>query len=53
MILKCSSCGTNLIGQENFVKIKCPKCGEQEIFRCFRCKKLSVKYTCKCGFEGP
>jgi len=54
MQLRCSSCNASLVGQEEFVKFKCPQCGEEEIIRCAQCKKLSVKYKCgKCGFEGP
>jgi len=54
MKLKCSICGIVLVGQENFVKHKCPACLESEIIRCARCKNLSRLYTCKkCGFEGP
>jgi len=33
---------------------KCPNCGEVEIVRCQRCKRMGLKYKCpKCGFEGP
>lgn len=54
MPLKCRTCGISLVGQEGFVKFKCPACGEDEIIRCHRCKKLSVPYKCKkCKFEGP
>lgn len=54
IMLKCSSCGTSLIGQEDFVKFKCPDCGENIIIRCKRCKQLSNMYICeKCGFTGP
>ena len=54
MALKCSSCGVNLVGQEDFVKFDCPKCGETIIIRCKQCKQLSNSYKCeKCGFEGP
>jgi len=54
MELKCSSCGENLVGQKDFVKFKCPDCGEEEIIRCRRCRNLSVSYKCgKCGFDGP
>lgn len=53
-MLKCTSCGVSLIGQEDFVKFKCPNCGEVEIIRCRRCKQLSNRYKCtKCEFEGP
>ncbi len=52
--LKCSTCGTSLLGQEDFVKFGCPECGETIIMRCRQCRKLSNPYRCeKCGFEGP
>ncbi|MBR9682342.1 MAG: DUF1610 domain-containing protein [Candidatus Aenigmarchaeota archaeon] len=52
--MKCSTCGIRLIGQEDFVKFKCPACSETTIVRCKMCKKLSKKYICeKCNFEGP
>ena len=54
MKLICTSCGTNLVGQDDFVKFKCPECGEEIIMRCSRCKKLSKPYKCtKCNYEGP
>lgn len=54
MKLICSSCGTNVAGQEDFVKFKCPNCGEGIIIRCRKCKKLSNTYKCViCNFEGP
>ncbi len=54
MPLKCGSCGTSLVGQENFVKMKCPNCNDAIITRCRQCKNLSVPYKCpKCKFEGP
>jgi len=50
----CTSCGADLLGDQNFVQFKCPSCGEEKIFRCSRCKRLSNEYTCKkCGFVGP
>ncbi|MBU5688023.1 MAG: DUF1610 domain-containing protein [Candidatus Aenigmarchaeota archaeon] len=50
----CTSCKTNLLGDTTFVHFKCPKCGEQDIFRCSKCRRLSNIYKCpKCGFEGP
>ncbi|MBL7160205.1 MAG: DUF1610 domain-containing protein [Candidatus Aenigmarchaeota archaeon] len=52
--LKCTTCGMNLIGQEDFVKFECPKCGESVVIRCGQCRKLSTLYKClKCEFEGP
>jgi predicted RNA-binding Zn-ribbon protein involved in translation (DUF1610 family) len=54
MELKCSTCGISLMGQEDFVKFKCPNCSETVIIRCSKCKKLSRPYVCgKCKFEGP
>jgi predicted RNA-binding Zn-ribbon protein involved in translation (DUF1610 family) len=54
MKLICSTCGIDVIGQEDFVKFNCPSCGEELIIRCRRCKKLSNPYKCsKCDFEGP
>lgn len=54
MELICSSCGTNVVGQEDFVKFNCPSCGEGVIIRCRVCKKLSNSYKCAaCNFEGP
>ncbi len=54
MKLICSSCGTNVIGQEGFVKFPCPSCGESLIVRCLKCRKLSRHYKCVvCKFEGP
>ncbi|MCD6381633.1 MAG: DUF1610 domain-containing protein [Candidatus Aenigmarchaeota archaeon] len=50
----CTSCKRNVATEENWVKFKCPNCGEEIIVRCERCRKLSVPYICpKCGFEGP
>ncbi|MFH1316513.1 MAG: zinc finger domain-containing protein [Candidatus Woesearchaeota archaeon] len=52
--LACSSCKakiTNIFGTTRF---NCPKCGEEEIVRCTRCRKIAAKYACnKCGFIGP
>ncbi|MFB6075955.1 MAG: zinc finger domain-containing protein [Candidatus Aenigmatarchaeota archaeon] len=54
MEVKCSSCGTNLVSEDNFVRFKCPNCGETEIIRCEKCRRMKNKYTCEeCGFEGP
>ncbi|NOZ82099.1 MAG: DUF1610 domain-containing protein [Candidatus Micrarchaeota archaeon] len=54
MELRCTNCNISLVGQDNFVKFKCPSCGEGLIIRCSRCKRLSNPYKCeKCGFEGP
>ena len=54
MSIHCKTCGVSLMGQEAFVKFPCPKCGEEEIIRCKKCKTLSAPYKCKkCGFIGP
>ncbi|MBU5690141.1 MAG: zinc finger domain-containing protein [Candidatus Aenigmatarchaeota archaeon] len=50
----CTSCKVNLLGDTKFVQFKCPNCGEVDIFRCSKCRRLSNIYKCsKCGFEGP
>lgn len=47
---KCVSCGKLSM---DGVKFHCPKCGV-EIYRCKKCRGLSVEYKCpKCGFVGP
>jgi len=51
--LKCTSGGTNVMARKNFVRFKCPNCGEVEIIRCSQCKTASNKYVCTCGFTGP
>lgn len=54
MNLKCTTCGENLLTEDKFVRFKCPECGETEIVRCKRCRRLKNPYECeKCGFEGP
>ena len=54
MKLICSTCGTNVVGQEDFVIFKCPFCGEGTIIRCKKCKKQANPYKCSvCNFEGP
>lgn len=52
--LECTTCHTNVVTENSFIKFKCPGCGEVEIIRCERCRKSSNIYKCpKCGFEGP
>ncbi|MCX6821383.1 MAG: zinc finger domain-containing protein [Candidatus Aenigmarchaeota archaeon] len=52
--MKCTSCGLNLLGDDRYVRFKCPKCAKVEIFRCSQCKRLSNEYLCpSCGFKGP
>ena len=54
MALKCTTCGVNLVGQDKFVKFKCPACGEAVIIRCYQCKANANEYECeKCNFIGP
>lgn len=50
----CSTCGVNVMSQENFVEFDCPDCGGSKIVRCKMCKDLSNKYKCSaCEFVGP
>ena len=52
--LVCTSCNTKITNQEGTVRFLCPNCGEFEIVRCGRCRRLGMKYKCpNCGFEGP
>ncbi|MCK5333078.1 MAG: RNA-binding protein [Candidatus Aenigmarchaeota archaeon] len=52
--LVCTSCSSNIIASEPFVRFSCPSCAEADIVRCSRCKNASNNYTCpKCGFVGP
>ena len=52
--MKCSSCKRDIEVEKDWVKFKCPKCAEEEIVRCWRCKKIVNTYKCsKCEFEGP
>ncbi|MGB9707917.1 MAG: zinc finger domain-containing protein [Candidatus Pacearchaeota archaeon] len=48
---KCTSCGKEVT--KNSMVFKCPHCSKHELVRCARCRKLSIKYKCNCGFEGP
>ncbi len=53
-MLKCNTCGVNVLARANFVQFPCPKCGKETIIRCSNCKISKNKYTCKsCGFTGP
>jgi len=50
----CSSCGRLIPPSERGVAFYCPNCGKILIWRCRKCRKLSIKYKCPaCGFEGP
>lgn len=52
--MKCTSCNTNLLSEDNFTKFKCPSCLESDIVRCAKCRLRSNVYACgKCGFKGP
>uniref|UniRef100_A0A7J2TK94 DUF1610 domain-containing protein n=1 Tax=Archaeoglobus fulgidus TaxID=2234 RepID=A0A7J2TK94_ARCFL len=51
IIARCISCGAVLMGTE-YVSFPCPNCGER-IYRCKKCRRLSNKYQCSCGFIGP
>jgi hypothetical protein len=46
---KCISCDKE---KSRGVSFPCPKC-KQNIFRCDKCKALSIEYKCECGFVGP
>jgi len=46
---KCISCKKDT---QDVIGFNCPKC-KVELFRCARCRTLSVDYKCVCGFEGP
>ncbi len=47
--MECISCGKETA---DGVKFPCPKCGK-DIFRCNKCRTLSIEYKCKCGYQGP
>ncbi|MBD3397997.1 RNA-binding protein [Candidatus Micrarchaeota archaeon] len=49
MAKRCSTCGKMA---NKFAEFPCPGCGEH-IVRCYHCREIRNKYTCKCGFEGP
>jgi len=52
--MKCSSCGTNIENQQNWVEFACPSCSKNKIVRCERCRKLNNEYECgSCKFKGP
>lgn len=49
--MKCTTCGKET---NDYVKFKCPNCGETEIIRCKSCRVLGRHYKCeKCEFIGP
>lgn len=50
----CSSCSREVAPGEIATRFPCPNCGEFEIWRCAKCKRLSNEYKCpKCGHVGP
>ena len=48
----CVSCKRANENDRSAAGFSCPAC-DAEITRCGACRKGSVAYTCKCGFEGP
>jgi predicted RNA-binding Zn-ribbon protein involved in translation (DUF1610 family) len=54
MELRCVTCSVNLSTVKGSIRFKCPNCGEEDIYRCSKCRKSSKPWKCaKCGFEGP
>ncbi|ABR56961.1 zinc finger domain-containing protein [Methanococcus aeolicus] len=54
MKYKCTSCHAEIAPREHAARFLCPNCGEVELVRCEKCRKLSNPYKCgKCGYEGP
>ncbi len=52
--MKCTSCHTVLVSEDNFTKFTCPSCSKEQIVRCKTCRLKSSVYVCpECGFEGP
>ena len=52
--MKCTTCGTKIENQKNWVEFECPSCGKSAIIRCERCRKLVNVYECpNCKFQGP
>ncbi|MEM0042734.1 MAG: zinc finger domain-containing protein [Thermofilaceae archaeon] len=50
----CSSCRRPIAPYSRGVRFRCPNCGEVDIWRCEKCRKLVIQYVCpKCGFVGP
>lgn len=47
--MKCTSCKKETT---EGVLFPCPECKE-EVFRCSKCRALSIEYNCKCGYKGP
>jgi predicted RNA-binding Zn-ribbon protein involved in translation (DUF1610 family) len=54
MKYKCTSCHAEIAPREHAARFLCPNCGDVELVRCEKCRKLSNPYKCeKCGYEGP
>lgn len=47
--MECKSCAIKI---SKGIVFPCPKC-KKEIYRCTKCRKLSIEYKCDCGFAGP
>ncbi|MCS7131268.1 MAG: zinc finger domain-containing protein [Hadesarchaea archaeon] len=54
MMATCTSCNRAISPGDQAVKFPCPSCGNFEIWRCAKCRRLSNPYRCpSCGFTGP
>ena len=52
--MKCSSCGTRIENQKNWVEFDCPNCSKAIIIRCEKCRTLMNVYECpNCKYRGP
>lgn len=49
----CGTCRTDVSVVDSSVNFKCPGCMKLVIVRCGDCRNQGIKYSCKCGFEGP
>jgi len=49
LMARCISCGKET---SEGIKLPCPSC-KKEIFRCNKCRNLSIEYNCKCEHQGP
>ncbi|MBI1973288.1 RNA-binding protein [Candidatus Micrarchaeota archaeon] len=50
--MRCVSCRREVSG--DYVRFKCPSCGNCEVVRCLKCRQTNVHYKCgECSFEGP
>lgn len=50
----CSSCKKDITNDVGSARFNCPSCRDEEIIRCYDCRKLATRYKChSCGFEGP